>query len=393
MQFVRTNQLKAGMRLAKPIYNKLGVLLYDRENELTSHSIHSINNFGLIGLYILEPAEPAPPISDEELEFERFQTMYMFRLKDELDRIFDGKKPKALTNLVQTIVLTYGHLDHKFAFNQTIRSTDDYLYKHSLNVAILCAMIGSVMRLDNERMEALVTAALLHDMGMFRVPSDILDKEVFECTADEIALINKCKQDAYLFLAPENNPYDLPEQTLRILSQTNQSLHHPVVPLENSGKWNPLARILQVANEYDSLTAMNIGHEPTSEIAALQFLQQHPDYYDLLTIRALTEAIQIVPHASCVLLSNGQKALVLQENPVNFMKPVVLIFSTNQVLDLAHQDSEEPLEILDNMKTMDNRIEFDMETLKQFHSDPNLTRTLLKINMRRKEKERKKNTN
>ena len=63
MQFVKSEYLKTGMRLAKPIYNKMGVLLYERETELTQQSIISIRNFGLIGIYILEPAEPAPPLS------------------------------------------------------------------------------------------------------------------------------------------------------------------------------------------------------------------------------------------------------------------------------------------------------------------------------------------
>ena len=31
MQFVKTADLKPGMRLAKPIYNKMGVLLYERD--------------------------------------------------------------------------------------------------------------------------------------------------------------------------------------------------------------------------------------------------------------------------------------------------------------------------------------------------------------------------
>lgn len=390
MQFVRTNQLKAGMRLAKPIYNKLGVLLYDRENELTEHAISSISNFGLIGLYILEPAEPAPPISEEELEFERFQTMYMFRLKDELDALFAGKTTQSLHNLVQTIILRYGHLDHKFAFNQNLRSTDDYTYKHSLNVAILCAMIGSVMHLDSERMEALVLAALLHDIGMLRVPADILEKPRREYTTEDIAVINKHFQDANQLLVPDNNPNDFPELALRVLAQITNGFYHPNYPIEFNGKWSPLTRILQVANEYDALTAMNIGHEPATEVATIKFLRQHPDYYDPTVIRALTEAIQIVPRASCVLLSNGEKALVLEENFENFMAPIVLVFSTNEAIDLEHQETDVHLEILDNMKTLDNRISFDEETLRQFHTDANLTRTLFKINMKRKEKERRR---
>ena len=63
MIFKRTDELKPGMRLAKPIYNKNGVLLYDRNTELTFPGINSIKNFGLIGVYILEPAEPLPPLT------------------------------------------------------------------------------------------------------------------------------------------------------------------------------------------------------------------------------------------------------------------------------------------------------------------------------------------
>ena len=58
MIFVRSEDLKYGMRLAKPIYNKTGVLLYERNTRLTMQGIESVKNFGLLGLYILEPAEP-----------------------------------------------------------------------------------------------------------------------------------------------------------------------------------------------------------------------------------------------------------------------------------------------------------------------------------------------
>lgn len=58
MIFVKADELKKGMRLAKPIYNKNGVMLYERDSRLTEQGIVSIQNFGLIGIYVLEPAEP-----------------------------------------------------------------------------------------------------------------------------------------------------------------------------------------------------------------------------------------------------------------------------------------------------------------------------------------------
>ena len=90
MQFVKTADLKPGMRLAKPIYNRMGVLLYERDTRLTIQGINSIENFGLIGIFILEPAEPLPPLSREDLEFEQFQTIYMFKLKDNMDKLVDN---------------------------------------------------------------------------------------------------------------------------------------------------------------------------------------------------------------------------------------------------------------------------------------------------------------
>ena len=53
MHFVKTEDLCPGMRLAKPIYNRLGVLLYERNTELTPQGINSIRKFSLIGIYVL----------------------------------------------------------------------------------------------------------------------------------------------------------------------------------------------------------------------------------------------------------------------------------------------------------------------------------------------------
>lgn len=62
MKFIRVDDLKIGMRLARPIYSKKGVLLFERDSCLTPHAIESVKNFGLLGIYILEPAEPLPAV-------------------------------------------------------------------------------------------------------------------------------------------------------------------------------------------------------------------------------------------------------------------------------------------------------------------------------------------
>ena len=101
------------MRLAKPIYNKNGVLLYDRNSVLTEPGIISARNFGLVGVYVLEPAEPVPPLSREDLEFEQLQTVYIFQLRECLDLIAKRKRIEPLPKLLNNIIQHYGALDHR----------------------------------------------------------------------------------------------------------------------------------------------------------------------------------------------------------------------------------------------------------------------------------------
>ena len=101
MQCVKVEELKEGMRLARPIYNKQGVLLYERDSKLTRQGIASIETFGLIGIFILEPAEPAPPMTEADIEFERFQTMTVFSIQEELERIRTTRKQAKITGYCQ----------------------------------------------------------------------------------------------------------------------------------------------------------------------------------------------------------------------------------------------------------------------------------------------------
>ena len=170
MKFVKTADLKTGMRLARPIYNKNGVLLYERNSKLTPQGISSIQNFGLLGIFILEPAEPVPPMTIDDINFERFQTMYVFAIQEELQLILFRNRAAKIQVITDNVLRSYGHLDKKINFIQNLRSKEDYVYKHSLNVAILCAMMAHAMNLKVEEMNEIVISGLVHDIGKLSLP-------------------------------------------------------------------------------------------------------------------------------------------------------------------------------------------------------------------------------
>ena len=361
MLFVKVDELKPGMRLGKPIYNKNGVLLYDRDTKLTMQAIYGIKNFRLLGLYILEPAEPVPPMSEDDINFERFQTMAVFSIREDLDLIDSGKKDKGLDWLCSLIIKNYGDLNHKINFVQNLRSSEDYIYKHVLNVAILSAIIAGQMGFSVGRINLLVKSAILHDIGALKFPQ-LLDAEDLDDGTKEVV-----KKNTQETLARYG---DLDEEVPRLITQMQElytSESDAEIPAALKESVN--ANILYVADAYDRMTAMKSFEEPTSEVKAVRELLADEERYNKKIVNALIHGISILYPGVCVELTNGEKGLVVTENEDNIFEPIVLDFRNNNLYDLSDPSVKQTVEIADVMKTMDNRIKLDKNLLEEYQAN------------------------
>lgn len=372
MRFIKNDDLKAGMRLAKPIYNRNGVLLYERNSELTLAAISSIKNFGLIGIYILEPAEPLPPLSREDIEFEQLQTIYMFQLRECVDLIMKHQKPEPLYRLLQDIVTHYGSLDHRVNFNQNLRSGEDFMYKHALSTAILTAMMTSQMGYAPLKQLTMVTAALLYDIGYKYVPKQVLDRGPAHVSENDKKVIQQSLERGLTYLSMYRNDYEFFPRALALMQAYIYQDFPEKLSAEPDSDLKFMVQVLRIADEFDQMTAMNIGYAPVSEIKAMQHLRSDPQKYPPNIVSVLAACIHIVPKAASVDLSTGDKGIILVENTDDFMRPVVLRISDNQIFDLSIESVFRELQIEDIMKTMDNRIAVDEDTIKQFIPDEEL---------------------
>ncbi len=384
MQYKKTSQLRPGMRLARPIYNRQGVMLYERGTKLTKQGIASIDNFGLWGVYVLEPAEPVPPLSEEDAELERFLTISTFRLKDDLTLLANGLEPKNVMPLSQTILRRFGAPDHRINFARTLRGGEDYVYKHCLNTAILSAMMVSRLHYAYADQLAIVCAALLHDVGLLLVPDEILEKGEKLLSPDERRLIRGYLEKGYQMLHPDYNDYGLPKLTIQIVGQTARLEHNVNVPLQKNVRWLDGTHVLHVAGMFDELTSMGMDREPVSDIRAIRFLREHTAYYPAQYVTALTQSIHILPSGCCVEFSSGQRGIVIEENLKNYAQPVILLFADNRCVDFTEERFHKTMHIADVMKTMDMRIRVDSETLKKYASDPRTRETAKRYLEKRK---------
>ncbi len=361
MIFVRHENLRVGMRLAKPIYDKKGVLLYERDSKLTTQGIASVKNFGIIGLYILEPAEPLPPMSAEDIEFERFTQATSFAIADELRELRKNGKVKNLHNITASIIKGYGRLDHRINFVQNLRSKEDEIAKHSLYCAMLCAMISHQLNIRLQDQNETVTAAVVHGVGRYDIPEAVRDKK--DKTEEDERLIYECKKRGESII--ESAFLSTPSIN-RIVSQSTRMLHAFNSHHEIDIRKNVIgAKILCVARSFDNLTAMNDVNEPTSEISAVRFLMAHEEFFDPEITNALIDSINLLAPGTSVELTNGDKGLVITENSSNVLEPVILSFGDNRIIDLGQKLIYGDLAIKDVMKTMDNRNIIDREALQK----------------------------
>ncbi len=361
MLFVKTEELKVDMRLARPIYNKKGVLLFDRNTKLTRAGIEMVRNFGLLGIYILEPAEPLPPMSEDDFEFERFQTVGVFAVQEELEKIRSDRRQQKMANIVNMVVRNYGRQSNRINFYQNLRSKEDFLYKHSFNVAILCALICHQMNMYPEEQLQTVTAAIVHDIGKMNLPASLI------CDMD-LGVEDQQMVDANVQASGElmESAFSDGLAIKRICMQAERLKKMLVASgrQQENLKFVTGAKVLTVANRYDELTGMNMNGTAESEVKALLELQAHPEVYDPKVVSALVNSIKILFPGVSVELNTGEKALVLVENKQNVLRPMVLCFEDNSITDLSLRVNSD-VEIVDIMKTMDNRYIMDIEKLKE----------------------------
>ncbi len=361
MLFIRCEELKPGMRLARPIYNKKGVLLYDRAAVLKDQqSIENIKSFGLIGLFVLEPAEPVPPMTEDDIEFERFQTVMYHEIMDEMERIRTTHKQERFPNICAQIIKNYGNLRKKITFLQGLRSSEDYIYKHSLNVAILAALITHTMNVSLSDQNEAVMAAVIHDIGKLTLDAELQSKA--RCTPEEKSIVDKHEIAGYS-LIEEVLPFQ--PGVKRACNQARKILFDYMNnDFPDTHKTLLSAKVLVVAGVFDKETAVRSQEAPISEVLVIRRMMQRSDVFDPKIVKALIDSLNILVPGVSVELNTGEKALVLKINESDFLRPTVLSFSDNSIIDLSNRSVYRDIEIIDIMKTMDNRYVMDTAKMK-----------------------------
>ena len=166
MRFVSIEDARPGMCLAYDLYDSMGRTMVGSGCELTASYINKLNEYGFSGIYI----------EDEQSKDIYIEATIPEKLRQEGFKCVQENDIDRCAEIAQQIVENLLSRENVCLDMTDLRSYDDYTYAHSVNVAVLCCVIGMGMGMSERDLNYLVTAALLHDLGKLAIPKEILNK-------------------------------------------------------------------------------------------------------------------------------------------------------------------------------------------------------------------------
>lgn len=320
MYYLTIKHLEPGMKLAKSIVGENGNILLKAGNVLSPTVLRRLTDMGFQGAYIDDPLFADVEIDDvitDELRTKAFLALQGNNLQ------MASEFAKAMVKEMKyKEVLKMDLLD--------IKNDKNYVYKHSIAVTVFAIVLGIGCGMNQEQLENLAVAGILHDIGKFEIKKRVLNsKKLYN--EKEMDEMKKHPMIAYEIL--KENPY------ITSVSRNAILFHHE--NLDGTGYYNIpdtklglMPRILRIADTYDSMTAQKKYRDAMAPADVIEYIMSQTGIlFDKSVVDVFVRNFPVYPIGFVVKLTNGELAVVIS-NERNSMRPSVRTFD-GTTIDLS----------------------------------------------------------
>lgn len=342
MRKISINRMSPGVVLARDIYAYDGRLLLARGTRLEEWHLEVFRKQGLDYVYVVEDTPPGrrPARPFEDVYSESLTAMKTFMLEAKLG------KPLEKTEVDKTVNILLAQVFDEVDILKQMRrmkDKDDYLFTHSINVSLLCILLGRWLKYPEPMIRNLGTAGLLHDLGKVSIPSSILTKPG-KLTDVEFEQVKKHSTRGYDML--RSMGCDNPDILDGVL------LHHERLdgsgyPSGLKGEEIPLfPRVIAVADVYDAVTSERTYKAKESPYKAAEILWQESfGKLDPVVAKVFYDRVSSFYVGNRVRLNTGEEGKVVYINPSLPTRPVVQV--GDRFYDLSRDRSVGIVEVVD----------------------------------------------
>jgi HD-GYP domain-containing protein (c-di-GMP phosphodiesterase class II) len=228
----------------------------------------------------------------------------------------------------QLFALVRDHRDEVVRLILRAEGNEDDLARSSVNCAILSTVVGLQLRMPSHRLIHLATGALLHDVGMVRVPADIRKKES-NLSQDELKRLRMHPVYSYKVITKEMK---YPEDIGAIVLQHHERWDGHGYPQRLSAENISItARIVTVADAFDAMVSARPYRSPMIGYVAMKnILSDNSRRFDPQILKVFIKSMGIYPIGSIVLLNDSSIGRVVSTHPEAPLRPKLQIIIDRQ---------------------------------------------------------------
>ena len=318
--------LLPGMVTGTAIYNDDGHVLLASGVTLTVSYIRRLHEMGFPSVVIDDEITEGIIVADVIKESTRVQalkqikeTFLLFKEKTSHEKMNVVK----LNDLVEDIIEQITNNNDIICNLSEIRSVDNYLYAHSVNVCVLSIMTGLSLGYNHYKLNELAIGALLHDIGKARIPYEILNKPG-ELTKEEFELIKK--HPAYSLEILKDN-CSVSSIARMVAYRHHEKFNGEGYPegIEGS-KFFEEAQIVGMVDIYDAIVSDRCYRKGMPPNEAYEYISGSGDFYfSYYLVKHFLAQVAAYPVGSFVRLSTGEIALVVETHKYCSLTPKVRI--------------------------------------------------------------------
>ena len=224
----------------------------------------------------------------------------------------------------------------------SVQDKNPYMYSHPANVAFLSLVIGKWINLDYKKLENLVRAGLLHDIGKAKIKDSLLNK-TNTLTLEEMEKLKSHPVIGYKILESLNA---FNSEVLQGVLFHHERMDGTGYPLGIKGEnINLSSRIIAIADTFDAITATKAYRKKNSPLKAIEEIQSNSlNHLDPYISQIFVNNIINYYNGRAIRLSNEQVGNIVYINPIEITKP--LVRCENEYHDLSVERDIEVVELL-----------------------------------------------
>jgi HD-GYP domain-containing protein (c-di-GMP phosphodiesterase class II) len=225
----------------------------------------------------------------------------------------------SLQDLVSQILDRPQSVEHMYRYTSLFGHEEDYTASHSINTLIYSLKVGMGLEYERQALLELGLAALLHDVGMFRVPDAIIRKSD-SLTESEVAIVQRHPETGRDILSAWDDRMPALARTAYDHHEREDGSGYPRGL--RGDQISECAKIVGLTSTYEAMT----HDRPHRRALSLrELIATRNREFSAQLMKVFLEQISFYPIGSYVRLNNRTLGKVIATNDGQPMRPVIQI--------------------------------------------------------------------